>query len=85
MPDHSNLIFVFARYTLDELIFKALYDQDSYFFEAMEPLVVPEEVHPAASAAAATTQQGINCQSMQAPDMTDLSSCFTNNACANQP
>ena len=42
VPDHSNLIFVFARYTLDETIFKALYEQDSNFYESVEPLIVPE-------------------------------------------
>ena len=43
MPDHSNLIFVYGRYTLDEMIFKALYSQDANFYEAMEPLAIVEK------------------------------------------
>jgi len=38
VPDHSNIIFVYGRYTLDELIFKALYDQDELLQSALEPL-----------------------------------------------
>ena len=40
VPDHSNLIFIYARYTLDEIIFKAMYEQDTLFYEAMEPLTI---------------------------------------------
>ena len=38
VPEHSNLIYIYGRYTLDEYIFRALYDQDTKLFESMEPL-----------------------------------------------
>ena len=43
VPDHSNLIFIYGRYTLDEIIFKALYEQDKLLYEALEPLEIHEE------------------------------------------
>lgn len=45
MPDHSNLIFVYGRYTLDELIFKALYDQDELLYQALEPIEFDQQVY----------------------------------------
>lgn len=47
VPDHSNMIFIYGRYTLDEMIFKALYEQDQLFYETMEPLIIEEATTPA--------------------------------------
>ena len=43
VPDHSNLIFIYGRYTLDEYIFKAVYEMDPSLYESLEPLEIDQE------------------------------------------